>query len=178
MLSYAQKQQAAEELREKFQRADGVLVADYRGLDVQSVNTLRRALRAEDKGHEYRVVKNTILRRAAAGLPVEVLSGHFQGPVAVALSYGDPIGLTKLLVNFAKDHEVFELKGGLLDDRAVDTGEMAALAALPGLSELRGQLIGLLLAPAQKLAVLLQAPGAQIARLAGARHEQLQKEGD
>ena len=177
MLTFAQKKEAVAELHGKFERAKSVIVADYRGLGVEALNALRAKLRAEGRGdYEYRVVKNSVLRRAVQGSAVEPLQEHVQGPTAVAISFGDPVGLARTLVNYAKEHPAFEVKGGVLDGRAIDSREIATLASLPSLEELRARLVGLLQAPAQKIAVVLQAPGAQLARLASARQKQL-KEG-
>jgi large subunit ribosomal protein L10 len=173
MLTRTQKEDQVSELKDKFGRATSVYVADYRGLDVEAVNALRRRVRSEGEGeYEYRVTKNTVLRRAVEGSDAAGLSEHFQGPTAVALSYGDPVGLAKILEEFAKDHEVFELKGGIVDGAAVTRDEIATLATLPSLDELRGKLVGLLQAPATKLVRLLNEPGAQLARLLDARCRQ------
>ena len=94
---------------------------------------------------------------------------HFNGPTAVAISYDDPAGLAKIVSGFAKENEDFEIKAGVLDGNVIGTDEIATLATLPSLDALRGQIIGLLLAPASKLARLLMEPGAQLARLADAR---------
>lgn len=178
MLTFAQKQEAVAELKEKFGRAQSVIVADYRGLDVQAVNELRSRLRAGgEELYEYRVVKNTLLRRAAEGSLVETIVSHFEGPTAVALAYGDPVGLAKVLVDYAKSHEQFELRGGLLEGRAIDRAEIGTLATLPSLEELRGRLVGLLQAPAQKLAAVLTAPAGQLARIMEARRAQLEDSG-
>ena len=83
-----------------------------------------------------------------------------------------------MLVKYAEDHESFEIKAGLLDGRAVDTGEIGTLATLPGLDELRGKLVGLLQAPAQKIAAVLAAPATQLARVMDARRAQLDESGD
>jgi large subunit ribosomal protein L10 len=178
MLTRTQKEEQVAELRDKFGRATSLIVADYRGIDVQSINGLRSKLRAgEGQEYEYRVTKNTVLRRAAEGLPVEAIVESFNGPTALALSFGDPVGLAKILVDFAKDHEVFEIRAGLLDGKPVDGEEIAQLATLPSLDELRGKLVGLLQAPAQQLAQLLVAPAAQLARVADARRAQLEESG-
>lgn len=176
MLTRAQKEDQVAELRDKFGRATTVIVADYRGIDVQSINGLRSKLREGDE-YEYRVTKNTLLRRAAEGSPAEAIVESFNGPTALALSYGDPVSLAKILVDFAKEHEVFEIRAGLVEGRAVDGGEIAELATLPSLDELRGKLIGLLQAPAQQLARLLVAPAAQLARVTDARRAQLEESG-
>jgi len=176
VLTYAQKQEEVAELHEKLGRASSVIVADYRGLDVVKVNALRSKLRAAG-GCEYRVVKNAILRRASEGTGVAAIAPHFKGPTALAIAFGDPVVLAKTLTDFAKQHEVFQLKAGWLDGKALDQREIATLATLPSLNELRGQLVGLLLAPAQKIARVLQTPAAQLARLAEARSKKLEEGG-
>ena len=173
MLTRAQKEEQVAELKDKFGRATSVYLADYRGIDVQSVNALRAKIRREGEGeYEYRVTKNTVLRRAAEGSDVAGITDRFQGPTAVALSFGDPVGLAKILVDFAKEHEVFELKGGVLEGRAIDAGEIGTLATLPTLDELRGKIVGLVQAPATKLVRLFNEPGAQLARVLNARGAQ------
>lgn len=176
MLTRNQKQDEVTALKDRFGRAASVFVADYRGLDVASVDKLRRELRQKGEGdYEYRVTKNTLLRLAVEGLEAESLREYFEGPTALAFSFGEPVGLAKLLVDYAKEHEVFELRGGLVEGQAVGQAEIATLATLPSLDELRGKLIGLLQAPATKVAMVLQAPAGQLARLASARQEQLEE---
>jgi large subunit ribosomal protein L10 len=178
MQTFQQKQESVADFRDRFGRANCVFVADYCGIDVGAVSGLRGSLRQVGEGnYEYHVVKNSILRRAAEGSDAEALVPHFNGPTAVAFSYADPVGLAKALVGFAEEHDVFELKAGLLDGRPIDTGEIATLATLPGLDELRGKIVGLLQAPAQKIAAVLQAPGAQLARVVEARRAQLEQGG-
>ena len=173
MLTRAQKEEQVKDLREKFGRATCVYLADYRGLDVKSVSALRRRIRSEGGGDfEYRVLKNSVLRRAAAGLQVADASEYFEGPTAVALSYGDPAGLAKILSEFASDHEVFEIKGGILEGKAVGSGEIAQLATLPSLEALRAKIVGLIQAPATKVVRILAEPGSQLARALAARGRQ------
>ena len=113
MLTRAQKEEQVVELKEKFGRATCVYVADYRGVDVKSVSELRGRIRKEGGGdYEYRVSKNSVLRRAAVDSDVAHLVDRFEGPTAVAITYGDAVGLAKILVDFAKEYEVFELKAG------------------------------------------------------------------
>jgi large subunit ribosomal protein L10 len=173
VLTRAQKEQQVAELRERFGRATCVYVADYRGIDVKSVNQLRGRIHKEGGGdYEYRVTKNSVLRRAAAGSDVEHLTDVFEGPTAVAISYGDAVGLAKILVEFAKEYEVFELKAGVLDGRAIEPDEIRMLATLPSLDELRSGLVGLIQAPAAKLVRLVSEPGVQLARVVAARGRQ------
>ena len=179
MLTRAQKESQVAELRDRFSRATSVFLADYRGLDVQSVNLLRSKLRAVGDGSfEYRVVKNRLLMRATEGLEAASLCEQLGGPRALAFSFGDPVALAKLLVDYAKEHQVFELKAGVVSGRAVGPSEIATLATLPSLEGLRGQLVGLLQAPAAKIARVLAAPAGQLARLVDARREQLEAGGD
>ena len=173
MLTRTQKEEQVAELNEKFSRAKSVYVADFRGLNVAAADNLRQRIRKGGAGDfEYRVAKNSVLRRASAGLDVAGLVDHFEGPTAVAISFSDPVGLAKVLSDFAKDHEVFELKGGVVDGEVIDTAQIAALAKLPSMDALRGIIIGLLQAPATKLVRLLVEPGTQLARLVEARRAQ------
>ena len=173
MLTRGQKQEQVAEFVEKFERASCVYLADYCGVDVESVNQLRTRIRSEGQGsYEYRVVQNTVLRRAAEGSSAKALGANIGGPTAVAIGYSDPVGLAKILVDFAKAHEVFELRGGLVDGAAVDAGEIGTLATLPSLDELRAQLVGLIQAPATKLVRVFAEPGGQIARVLTARGAQ------
>jgi large subunit ribosomal protein L10 len=178
VLTIAQKKEAVAELRDKFARAKGIFVADYSGLDVEAVNQLRRSLRTEGDGDfEYRVNKNTLMRRAAEGSDVESIVEYFVGPTALAISYDEPAGLAKALVNYAKEHEAFELRGGLLEGRAIDTNEVEILATLPSLDQIRAKLAGLIQAPAQKIAMVLCAPAGQLARVVEARRAAMEESG-
>ena len=177
MLTRTKKREVVTELKGCFERATSVFVADYRGLDVPAVNKLRSEIRAKGEGqYEYRVTKNTLLRLAVQGSAAELLREYFEGPTALAFSYGDPVGLAKILVDFSRDHEVFELRGGLVDGAPLAQTEIATLATLPGLDGLRAKLIWLIQAPATKVAGVLQAPAGQLARLASARRDQLEQQ--
>lgn len=178
MLTRAQKIEQVGELKDKFARATSVYVADYRGLNVPAMNILRRRIRNEGRGdYEYRVAKNSILRRAADGSRVADIATHFEGPTVIALSYGDPVGLAKILTEFAKDHEALRLRGGMLDGKPVTVAAIGTLATLPSLNALRAKLVGLIQAPATQLARLVSEPGAQLARLVLARRKSLESEG-
>lgn len=178
MLTRAQKEEQVANLKERFARASSIYLADFRGLDVESVNQLRRRIRREGQGDfEYCVTKNSLLRRAAADSGVAQVAAHFEGPTAIALSYGDPVGLARILSDFARDHEVFQLKGGVVEGRALLPREIAELATLPSLEALRGRLVGLLQAPATRLTRLLLAPGEQLARLLDAHSRQTEAPG-
>ena len=173
MLTRGQKQEQVAELIEKFDRATCIYVADYRGVDVESVNGLRRRIRSEGDGAcEYRVAKNNVLLRAAEGSSAKSLRECIDGPTAVAIGYADPAGLAKILVDFSQEHDIFELRGGLVEGASVDPDEIGTLATLPSLDELRAKLVGLVQAPATKLVRLFVEPGTQIARVLNARGAQ------
>jgi large subunit ribosomal protein L10 len=145
-------------LRERVSRANALILADYRGLTVSDANDLRGRLRALGEGNiEYRVAKNTLLRIALSGTDLQGIEPLLAGPTAVALAFEEPSVLAKALVDYAKENEKFEIKGGFIDGEVVDLAEVRALAALPGKDELRAQLMAAILAPMQNLASTLYA---------------------
>ena len=170
MLTRQQKEEQVAELKDKFERATSVFVADYKGLGVAQMETLRGDLRkAEASESEFRVAKNTVLRLASNGGPAEGLQEHFSGTTSIAMSFGDPVALAKTLVDYAKDNEAFELRSALVDGEVLDDAGIKHLSTLPSLDELRGKIVGLLQAPAGKLARLLNEPGGQLARVVSAK---------
>lgn len=172
MLTRTQKETEVAELQERFQRASSVFVAEYRGLSVAAVDALRAKLRAAGGADfEYRVAKNTLVRRAAG----DALAAHLKGPTALAFSFGDPARLAKVLVDYAKEHEVFKLRGGVMEGQPLGAAEIATLATLPSLDELRAKLVGLVQAPATRVAGVIAAPAGQLARLVAARQKKLEE---
>jgi large subunit ribosomal protein L10 len=144
VLSRTQKESQIEELRGKLQRAKSVFLVDFRGLPVGAQNQLRGRMRSEGEGDfEYQVAKNTLLRRAVDGSEAAPLADQFVGPTAIAISYGDPVGLAKILVDYEKQYEIFSVKGGLVEGATVAREEIATLATLPTLDALRGKIVGL-----------------------------------
>ena len=137
-----EKQKITEDLHERFSKSAIVVVADYKGLDVSSMNDLRRKLREEDI--EFQVAKNTLLLRAAKDTEVALIEDYFKGPSAVALSYTDPVAPAKILAQFAKDNQKLEIKGGVLKNKVLDVDAIKALAKLPSREVLLGQLLSVL----------------------------------
>jgi large subunit ribosomal protein L10 len=137
-----EKQKITEDLHERFSKSAIVVVTDYKGLDVSSMNDLRRKLREEDI--EFQVAKNTLLMRAAKDTEVALIQDYFKGPSAVALSYKDPVAPAKVLTQFAKDNQKLEIKGGVLKDKVLDVDAIKALAKLPSREVLLGQLLSVL----------------------------------
>jgi large subunit ribosomal protein L10 len=167
----ADKLTIVSEMTQEFERSPHVILASFRGLTVNQAGDLRGRVRAT--GGRYRVIKNRLARRAAAGTQVEGLSEKFCGPCALATHETDPVSLAKALSDFAKDNPELEVLGGLIDARdMLDAAQVKKLASLPSLDELRAQLLALISTPATTLVRLLNTPGTQLARVVDARAEQ------
>jgi large subunit ribosomal protein L10 len=136
------KKKIAEDLHDRFARSATIVVTDYKGLDVAAMNDLRRKLRAEKV--EYRVVKNSLLVRAADDTEAALIKAHFKGPSAVAISYEDPIAPAKVLTQFAKENDKLEIKVGVLNGKVLDVNAIKALASLPAREVLLAQLLATL----------------------------------
>jgi large subunit ribosomal protein L10 len=132
------------------------------GLTVAEMTELRTRLRKENA--VLKVVKNRLAQKALDGMAGEAGDRLFKGPVAIA--YGkDPVGAAKVVVQYAKDNDKFSLVGGVLGASVLDEAGVRSLATLPSLDQIRGQLIGLIQAPATKVAAVLAAPAGQLARV-------------
>jgi large subunit ribosomal protein L10 len=174
-LNRTEKEQVIGELHEKMAKAKAAIVAEPRGLTVAVVTDLRKKLR--DAKVEYRVVKNTLAARAAKGTPLESVADKFVGPTAIVMSYDDVVVPAKMLADFMKDRENFAIRTAVVEGKVIDAKGVQALAKMPGLQELRGQIAAMIAQPATKLARMIGTPGQQLARVLGARREQLEKQG-
>jgi large subunit ribosomal protein L10 len=145
-----------------FKATKVVVVAHYSGLTVAQMQTLRRQMK--QAGASVRVAKNRLAKIALEGSDVASIAPLLKGPTLMAFS-GDPIAAPKAAVDFAKTHEQFVILGGAMGTTALDSNAVKALAALPSLDELRGRIVGLLVAPATKIAQLMNAPAAKVARV-------------
>jgi large subunit ribosomal protein L10 len=153
MLTREQKQVQIDALHEKFARATAILAFDYRGLTVEESNQLRAQLRqAGASSYEYRVVKNTLVKRAVEGTASVPLAKYCVGPTAVGIAYEEPAALARVLIEYAKKNEKMSLRGGVFDGSALDVKGIEALSKLPSKQELRGMLAGTLQAPLRNLA--------------------------
>jgi large subunit ribosomal protein L10 len=157
MRTRAEKDQEVALLREKIGRANTLILADYRGLTVAELNDLRQRLRRTGDQTEYRVTKNTMLRRALRDTPGEPAAVLATGPTALALAYDEPCALSKTLVDYARENEKFEIKGGLVEGEVVDLASIRTIAALPPMEELRARLACGLASPLRNLAGTLHA---------------------
>ena len=138
-MNLEEKKRIAQNLNERFSKAAVIIVTDYKGLDVTAINDLRRKLRQEEV--EYQVAKNSLLIRASEDNDVALIKDTFKGPNAVAMSYGDPVAPAKILTEFAKDNQVFEIKIGVMDGKILDSNAIKSLAALPSREVLLGSLL-------------------------------------
>jgi large subunit ribosomal protein L10 len=152
-------------LNEVFSKASVVVVAHYSGLTVAQMQRLRKQMR--QAGAHVQVAKNRLAQIALKGTDVASIGSLLRGPTLIAHS-SDPVAAAKAAVAFAKDHDKFVLLGGAMGKTALDIEGVKALAALPSLDELRAKLVGLIVAPATKLAQLSTAPAAKLARVVGA----------
>jgi large subunit ribosomal protein L10 len=164
-MARADKQAAVAEIVDSFNDAAGAVLTEYRGLTVKELQDLRRSL---GEHADYAVVKNTLAKLAAQEADISGFDELLTGPTAIAFIKGDVVEAAKGLRDFAKAHPALIIKGGYLDGNPLDAKEVAKLADLESREVLLGKLAGAMLASLQNAVFLLNAPIAQVARLAGA----------
>jgi large subunit ribosomal protein L10 len=153
----ADKEQELQELSAAFQSADTAILVDYRGLNVPQVTELRRQIRGAKAS--YKVVKNTLARRASRGTKLESLEQHFEGTTAVAYTGEDAVALAKALTAFMKGAPTLQVKAAVVSGQAIKPAEVTDLASMPGKPELYAKLLFVLQAPMQQfVSVLAAAP--------------------
>ena len=151
----ADKEQELNDLTAAFNAADTAILVDYKGLNVPQVTELRRQIRGARA--QYKVVKNTLAKRALQGTAFEPLGQFFEGTTAVAYTGSDPVALAKTLTTFAKTVPAVAVKAAVVQGRAIQAGEVLELASLPGKPELYAKLLYLLQAPMVQLVSVLNA---------------------
>jgi large subunit ribosomal protein L10 len=171
-----QKERVVEELTERLRETQTLIVADYRGLTMPQIDNLRSELLKH--GARFRVVKNTLTRRAAEEAGADAVLALLEGPSAIAFleTDGDPVAVAKALGAAARETRVLEVKGGLLDGRAITAADVENLAKLPPFEQLRGQVLGAVTAPLYTIVGLFTAPLQNLVGLIDARIEQLESE--
>ncbi|MCP4745363.1 MAG: 50S ribosomal protein L10 [Desulfobacteraceae bacterium] len=147
------KKEFVQQLRERFEKSKTVILTDYKGLDVDTMTDLRAKLR--EANVEYEVVKNTMLRLASEGTHVENIKAEFKGPSAIALSYDDPVAPAKVLSNFAKENEKFDIRIGVLEGKVIDLNSIKALSSLPSREELLANVLSAMIAVPTSLVTAL-----------------------
>jgi large subunit ribosomal protein L10 len=161
----SQKQELIAELNEVFSKAASVVVVHYDGLTVAEITKLRAEMR--ELGASLKVTKNRLTRLALEDTDYTGIADLFTGPTAVGYAE-DPVSAAKAIAAFAKGNEKLRILGGGMGTTVLDENGVKALASMPSLDELRGKIIGVISAPAQKLAAVTQAPAGQLARVFGA----------
>jgi len=167
------KEQVVAELTERLRSSDTLLVADYRGLTMTQIDTLRSRLL--ESGARFSVVKNTLTRRAAEAAGAEALLALLEGPSAIAFleADGDMVAAAKALADSARETKVLAIRGGIMEGRTVTAEEIETLATLPPIDILRGQVLGAIVAPITAFIGLVSAPLQSLHGLIDARIEQL-----
>ena len=151
----ADKVDEIQQIEAAFKGSDSAILVDYKGLNVPQVTDLRRQLRTVKAG--YKVVKNTLARRAIKGTAFDVLEKHFAGTTGIAYTKTDPVALAKTLTTFAKATPALTIKAAIVQGRAIKPAEVSELAALPGKPELYAKLLYVLQAPMVQLVTVLNA---------------------
>jgi large subunit ribosomal protein L10 len=168
-----EKETIVAELAEQLRKTQTLIVADYRGLTMKEIDALRTRLL--EHGARFTVVKNTLTRRAAEAAGADTVLALLEGPTAIAFleSDGDPVAVAKALADAARETRVLEIRGGILDGKAITEDEVKSLATLPPLETLRGQVLGAVAAPLITVVGLFAAPLRDLVGLIDARIEQL-----
>ena len=169
MMNKANKKNYIEEMKKVFSSSDAVMIAQYQGLNVKELDSLRKQLR--EKGILFKITKNRITKIALKDSPCKDLEKIFKGPTAAAMS-SDPITSAKILAKYAKGDSHLKIVAGFMDGKVLEAKDVAQIATLPTLDEARAKIVGILSAPAQKFLSILLAPGSKIAILA---HEKSKK---
>lgn len=155
MLTKQQKKQLIEELADKINRQNSLVFTDFKGLKVGEISDLRKQLR--EVGAEYAVAKKTLIKLAlekAGKKNIDI--SHFQGSIALALGYEDPIMPVKTISKFSKDHKVLDIIGGIMDNKLLSVDEIRELALIPSRDELLAKLVGSLKSPISGLVNVLE----------------------
>jgi len=168
------KERVVAELTEKLRTAETLFVADYRGLTMPQIDSLRGKL--IENGARLSVVKNTLTRRAAEAAGADALLALLEGPSAIAFieADGDMVAVAKALADSARETKVLEIRGGVMQGREISASDVEELAKLPPLDVLRGQVLGAIIAPLSAIAALVNAPLQNLYGLIDARIDQLQ----
>lgn len=149
------KKQVVAEIKEKFEKAQSVVVVDYRGLKVEEADALRKAFR--EAGVDYKIYKNNLTKLAIEGTAFEAIGKDLTGPNAIAFGYGDPVTPAKIVKDFAKDHKNLEFKSGIIENKYCDLEAIKEIADIPSRDVLIAKFLGSIKSPVSNLAYLLQA---------------------
>jgi len=160
-LKKEEKVRIVAELQDKFEKAKGVVFTDYRGLNVEEISGLRNGLRSVEI--EYKVVKNTLARRAAEGTQLDSARDFISGPMGIAVGYDDPVLVVKKVLEFNKSNDKLEIRGGVIEGNTCTPAELKTISELPPREIQLSMLIGAMQSPVSKFAGLLNSTIAQFA---------------
>jgi large subunit ribosomal protein L10 len=160
-ISKKQKDELVSEYTAWINRSKALILTEYTGLSMKQIDDLR--LKAREAGGEFHVVKNTLSKVAFESAKMPLPEKFLEGSTAIAFAFNDAPGMAKTLTEFARTSDFLKIKGGYLDKQAISSDQVKALADLPPLPVMRAQLMGVLLAPASKLARTLAEPARQVA---------------
>jgi len=172
-LDRREKEQVVSDLHKRVEQFKAVVLTNYRGLNVEQMTRLRRRLREEKIS--YNVVKNTMMKLASKGTDLEKLVDTFEGPTAVAIAYGDPIPLAKILTEFQKTLPALEIKAVLVEGMEIPPSEVKSLASMPPREVIFAQVLGGIQTPAGQLAGTILSAVQQVLGAIHARADQLAK---
>lgn len=150
-----EKKRIVEEITQQFEKSKSTILTDYKGLSVSEINELRKQLR--EAGVEYKVLKNTLTRRATEKANLSELEEHLTGPTAIAFSTEDVVAPAKILHNFSKDHENLKIKAGVIEGKVSSVEEIQELANLPSYEGMVSMLLSVLQAPVRNFALAVKA---------------------
>jgi large subunit ribosomal protein L10 len=173
-MNRTEKEQLVAELNRELGAAPHFVLVDFTGLSVPAATEFRRKVKAA--GSRYRVVKNRLARRAAKGTALEKLESEFKGTTGIAWTGDDPVALAKALVAFQKENPSLQFKAGVVaGEQVLDADGVKSLSTMASLPEMRASFLGLLQAPATKLARLLGTPATQLAQVLKAHQEKIEQ---
>ena len=167
-----EKEQTISDLQKQIDRYKAAVLTSFRGLNVQQISQIRQRLR--DEKVSFHVVKNTLMKRASKGTDLEKISAYFQGPTAMAISYGSPVSLIKIILDFIKTQPALEIKVGLIEGEVIAPGEMKSVASLPSRDVLFAQILGGIQMPAAQVGGTIHSLFQQILGVLEARVDQLE----
>ena len=167
-----EKEETISGLQKQIDRYRGAVLTNFRGLNVEQISQIRKRLR--DEKISFNVVKNTLMKRAAKGTDLEKINPYFEGPTAMAVSYGNPISLVKIILDFVKTQPALEIKVGLIEGEVVAPGEMKNLASMPPKEVLFAQILGGIQMPAAQVGGVVHSLFQQVLGVLKARVDQLE----
>ena len=159
-------------LKAVFEKMEGGVLADYRGLKVKEITDLRRRFR--EKGVVFQVVKNTLTRLAVKGTDYQELDSILTGPTGIAFGETDPIAAARVAVDFAKDHDALEVKGGFMEGQVLSVQEVLEVSKISGKDELKAQFLSVLNGPSQRLLGVLNGVSQKFLGVLKAQEEKLE----